>query len=82
MYEKAKYHENIRIRNCQFTSIKGNSIQLLSMNGVIIDYTTLNYAIKIALGKRNKGYTLDGKKVKLSSTRYNVDVIIGNVLVE
>ena len=82
VYEKAKYHENIYIRNCQFSSIKGNSIQLLSMKGVIIDHTTLAYATKIVLGKRNKGYTLNGKKVKMSSTRYNVDVTIGNVLVE
>ncbi len=82
VYEKTKYHENITITNCYFSNIKGNSIQLLSMKEVYIDYSTYADSTGIVLGKRNKGYTLDGKKVKLSSTRYNVNVTIDNVLVE
>lgn len=82
VYEKAKYHENIVISNCMFSDVKGNDIQLLSMKEVYIDHLTHNMFAKINLGKRNKGYTLDGKKVKLSSTRYNVDVTMGNVHME
>lgn len=82
VYEKAKYHENIVIHDCYFSNIKGNSIQLLSMKDVHINIKTFMNSTGIVLGKRNKGYTLDGKKVKMASTRYNVNVSISNVLVE
>ena len=82
VYEKEKYHEHIYIRNCRFSCIKGNSIQLLSMKDVIIDYKTFDNAANIVLGKRNKGYNLQGDKVKLTKTRYNVDVQIEDILIE
>lgn len=79
VYEKEKYHENIVIRNCIFRTV-GNGIQLLSMKNVIIDNCCDTCHIEVQ--KRNKGYNLQGDKVKLSKTRYNVNVQIDDLLIE
>lgn len=79
VYEKEKYHENIMINNCRFFNIPGYSIQLLSMKNVAICKCS---NASISVQKRNKGYNLQGDKVKLAKTRYNVDVQIDDILIE
>ena len=78
VYEVPTYHENILISDCTFKDIERNGIQLLSMK----DVTITNCPTHIELQKRNKGYTLDGTKVKMSKTRYNVNVSVDNLLFE
>lgn len=76
--EEATYHQNINISNCSFINIARNGIQLLDMK----DVTITNCKTNIAVQKRTKGYTLDGTKVKLAKTRYNVNVVIDDILFE
>ena len=78
IYEVPKYHENIMISDCTFRNIERNGIQLLSMK----DVTITNCPTHIELQKRNKGFKLDGTKVKMNKTRYNVNVSIDNLLFE
>ena len=78
VYEVPKYHENIMISDCTFRNIERNGIQLLSMK----DVTITNCPTHIELQKRNKGFKLDGTKVKMDKTRYNVNVSIDNLLFE
>lgn len=78
VYKDAVYHENINISDCVFRNIERNGIQLLSMK----DVTITNCPTHIELQKRTKGYTLDGEKVKMSKTRYNVNVVVDNLLFE
>lgn len=73
-----KYHENIIIKDCTFEDIQFAGIQLLGMK----DVTIKNCNTYIEVGKRNKGYTLSGEKVKLNKTRYNVNVLANDVLIE
>ena len=76
--ETAVYHQGISISNCTFINIARNGIQLLDMK----DVTITNCSTTIAVQKRTKGYTLDGTKVKLSKTRYNVNVVVDDILFE
>lgn len=78
VYAKEKYHENINIIGCKFKFI-GNAIQLLSMKDVTISDCD---SAHVEVQKRNKGYNLQGDKVKLSKTRYNVNVRIDDILIE
>lgn len=79
VYEKEKYHENIIINDCRFYDIPGYSIQLLSMKNVSICRCS---NASVSVQKRNKGYNLQGDKVKLAKTRYNVDVQVDDVFIE
>lgn len=76
VYEKEKYHENITISNCTFKDVERYGIQLLSMKNVIISKCP---TAKISIQRRNKGFNLNGDKVKLSKTRYNADITIDNI---
>lgn len=76
--DKEKYHENINIMRCTFKCVS-NAIQLLSMKNVAISECDTGH---IEVQKRNKGYNLQGDKVKLAKTRYNVNVRIEDVLIE
>lgn len=79
VYEKEKYHENIVISNCTFKNIERWGIQLLSMKNVTI---TNCPTATVSVQKRTKGFTLTGDKVKMSKTRYNVNVVIDDNVFE
>ena len=80
VYKEEKYHENILITNCRFGKVLHNNVQLLGMK--CVDIIDCGGGI-IQVGKRDKGYKLTGDKaVKLSKTRYNIDIYVEGVTFE
>lgn len=75
--DKELYHENITIKNCTFTNIAKNGIQLLGMKNVTIK----GCDTKVLVNKKKEGYDLDSNKVKLKEYRCCENISIGNIKV-
>ena len=78
VYEKEKYHENIKISNCVFKNIATWGIQLYGMKNVIIDNCP---TASIGVLKKTKGHKLNGDKVKLAKPRGNENIVIDKVTI-
>lgn len=74
--EKEEYHTDITIKGCSFKDMLNRSIRLLGMKNVRIEDVNCN----ILVDNTNKAHTSNGK-VKIP-TRYNKNVIIGEVKIE
>ena len=72
------YHENIQITDCVFNNIEFYGIQLYGMKNVTIKNCP---TAKIGVLKKTKGHKLNGDKVKLKPSRYNVNVSVDDKII-